>query len=145
MNHEHAKLIEYLQEFSFILKHKLEIENKPLDALSRVALVISSLEFQILGFETLKEDYKSSHDFNIIYLEHEAKSLTFNSSFIIIDGYLFKDKRLCTPRTSMRDFLIIELHSGGIAKHFGKSKIQDLVEKMILLAFFKKRCWTIYK
>ena len=38
-------------------------------------------------------------------------------------GLLFKKHQLCIPSCSMRDNLIKEKHSGGLAGHFGADKI----------------------
>ena len=35
---------------------------------------------------------------------------------------LFKGSQLCIPRSSMRDKLIKEKHSGGMIGHFGQDK-----------------------
>ena len=49
--------------------------------------------------------------------------------FIIQDGMLFKGNQLCIPRSSMRENLIKEKHSGGLAGHFGRDKTFALVAK----------------
>ena len=49
--------------------------------------------------------------------------------FIIQDGMLFKGSQLCIPRSSMRENLIMEKHSGGLATHFGQEKTLALVAK----------------
>ena len=47
--------------------------------------------------------------------------------FIIQDGMLFKGSQLCIPIISMRENLIKEKHSGGLAGHFGRDKMIALV------------------
>ena len=47
--------------------------------------------------------------------------------FIIQDGMLFKGNQLCIPRSFMRENLIKEKHSGGLAGHFGWDKTSTLV------------------
>jgi hypothetical protein len=42
--------------------------------------------------------------------------------YLIQDGLLFKGSQLCIPKCSMRDNLLKEKHSGGLAKHFGHDK-----------------------
>jgi hypothetical protein len=46
----------------------------------------------------------------------------------MLDGYLFKIKQLCIPIGSMRENFIRELHSSGLAGHFGKDKMLALIE-----------------
>ena len=42
---------------------------------------------------------------------------------------LFKGSQLCIPRSSMRENLIKEKHSGVLARHFGQDKIFALVAR----------------
>lgn len=44
------------------------------------------------------------------------------------DGYLFQGTHLCIPHTSVRDFIVWEMHAGGMAGHFGRDKTIALVE-----------------
>ena len=48
--------------------------------------------------------------------------------YFMQDGYLFKGKKLCIPIGSMREKIIGELHSSGLAGHFGKDKTLALIE-----------------
>ena len=65
-------------------------------------------------------------------------SLT-HKDFQIYNGYLFKDNRLCIPSTSIRDFLIWEIHQGGFAGHFGQDKTITDVEHRFFLPKMKKQ------
>ena len=42
--------------------------------------------------------------------------------YLIQDGMLFKGNQLCIPRSSMRENLIKEKHSGGMVGYFGRDK-----------------------
>lgn len=56
-------------EYTFVIKHKVGIENKPADALSRAVLIFSLMSIQVVGFASLKRDYSSYKDFSIIYFD----------------------------------------------------------------------------
>ena len=42
------------------------------------------------------------------------------------NDYLFKGKRLCVPKRSIRRLLVKEAHDGGLMGHFGVQKILDM-------------------
>ncbi|VVA38897.1 PREDICTED: reverse mRNAase, partial [Prunus dulcis] len=90
----HIKWTEYLQIFTFVIRHRPRVDNKVADALSR---------------------------------EVTAGNRRDHVDFLLRDGYLFRGTQLCIPRTSLRDFLVWELHAGGLAGHFGKDKTITLV------------------
>ena len=48
--------------------------------------------------------------------------------FVLNDGYLFIGRKLCIPRTSLREFFVWELHAGGLVGHFWNEKIIEAVE-----------------
>lgn len=50
-------------------------------------------------------------------------------SFIIQDGMLLRGSQFCIPKSSMRENVIKENHSGGLAQHFGRDKTISLVNK----------------
>ena len=111
-----------MQSYNFVIKHKSREQNRFADALSRKNHLLSIISPQIIGLDKIKEIYDSCKDFKNIYTEVLNGNSPNHSDFQIHDGYLFKDNRLCIPSTSIRDFLIWEIHQGGLAGHFGRDK-----------------------
>uniref|UniRef100_A0A2N9HIL9 CCHC-type domain-containing protein n=1 Tax=Fagus sylvatica TaxID=28930 RepID=A0A2N9HIL9_FAGSY len=129
LNFRHASWVEYLQRYNFALKHKAGIENKAADALSRRVTLLSMMSTNITGFERLRDEYESCPDFGQVHATLSSAPHPTIEDYTIQDGYLFKANKLCIPRTSVRDFLVWELHAGGLAGHFGLDKTIEEVER----------------
>jgi hypothetical protein len=54
--------------------------------------------------------------------------------FMIQDGLFFRGNQLCIPDCSMRENLVKEKHSGGLAGHFGHDKTFAKLSRIVLLA-----------
>lgn len=98
------------------------MENRVADALSRRPNLLTIFSVNISGFAALKELYLMDPDFRTIWLELQQNPPHSMSTYAIKDGFLTKDSRICVPVGSMRAFIINELHSGGLAGHFGFDK-----------------------
>ena len=59
--------VEFLEQFSYMIKHKRGKSNVVADALSRRYALLSTLEAKFLGFECIKELYEHDADFSHIY------------------------------------------------------------------------------
>ena len=138
VNPRHAKWIEFLQSYNFFIKHKPGEDNRVGDALSMKKHLLSIISPQIIGLDKIKEIYDSCKDFKNIYNEVLNGNSSNHSDFQIRDGYLFKDNRLCIPSTSIRDFLIWEIHQGGLVGHFGRDKTIADVEHRFVWPKMKK-------
>ena len=137
LNPRHVKWVAFLQEYSFVLKHKAGVENKPANALSRRVALLNSLSVEVVGFEQLKDEYPTCPDFGGTYVSLSSDQRMMGE-YVLKDGFLFKGDRLCIPRMSLREFLIWELHSGGIAGHFGRDKTIALVEDRLYWPSLKR-------
>jgi hypothetical protein len=120
LNARHARWVNYLQEFTFVLKHKAGVENAVADALSRKSFLLSKLSTNITCFVELKGAYNADLDFGERYKTLLESPNQSDGVYSLLEGYLFKGSRLCLPRTSIREFAIRELHAGGLAGHFGR-------------------------
>jgi hypothetical protein len=57
LNHRHAKWVEFMESFSYVIKYKKGQVNMVIDALSRRFALISMLNARLMGFEQEKEQY----------------------------------------------------------------------------------------
>lgn len=110
LNHRYAKWFKYVQEYTFVLKHCKGIENKVVDALSRVTLFLNTLSVEVVGFKHMIHDYPLCRDFGETYASVHDPSSPSSRGYCVHNRYLFRGVRLCIPSTSLRDYLVMELH-----------------------------------
>ena len=127
-----------------MIKHTSGKSNKVVDALSRVNLVLQEIKVSALGFENLVNMYKEDVDFKDKYAACE-NPVAHNRSewldYMLEEGLLFKDSKLCILECSMRENLIQEKHSGGLSGHFGQDKTFAQVSNF----FFCQECSMMYR
>jgi hypothetical protein len=125
LNQRHVKWVEYIQNFTFVIKHIFGTANKVVDALSRKCLLLQEFKVRTLGFDDLKDMYADDSDFKEAYEAAENPVLRDRSlwiDYVIRDGLLFKGNQPCILNFSMRENLLKEKNSGGLAGHFGHDK-----------------------
>ena len=81
------------------------------DALSRRYAIVSTLNAKLLGFEYVKKLYANDDDFANVYGACEKAAF---SKFYRLDGYLFRENRLCVPNSSMCELLVREACEDGL-------------------------------
>jgi hypothetical protein len=99
----------------------------------------------LLRFEFLKELYEGDEELGEIYLAY--KKGAFNNFYKHV-GFLFREKRLCIPKGSIRELLVKEAHGGNLMgpfrmtetlsilqEHFYWSKMRREVERHYCLCF----------
>uniref|UniRef100_A0A2N9I8P5 CCHC-type domain-containing protein n=1 Tax=Fagus sylvatica TaxID=28930 RepID=A0A2N9I8P5_FAGSY len=109
LNRRHAQWMEFIETFPYVIKYKQGKENIVADALSRRYALISTLNAKLLGFEYVKELYVNDDDFASVFAACEKAAF---GKFYRLDGYLFRENRLCVPNSSMRELLVREAHGG---------------------------------
>jgi hypothetical protein len=125
LKQKHAKWVEYMHNFTFVIKHISGTANKVVDALSRKCLLLQEFRVKTLGFENLRDRYAEDADFGEAYEAAENPVLRDRSPWIdymIQEEFLFRGNQLCILKCSMRENLLKEKHSGGLAGHFGHDK-----------------------
>ena len=105
-----------------MLKHRSGKSNRVVDALSRRQLFLTVMQVEVVGFDEFKNLYPKDPDFAEVWKackEPVAIDRTRWLDYSIQDGMFFKGSQSCIPRSSMRENLIKDKHSGGMVGHFG--------------------------
>ena len=87
------------------------------------------MSIETTGFERIREEYATCPDFGKIYTLLQDGLARERDDFFLQDGYLFRATQLCIPQGSTRDFIILDIHAGGLAGHFGRNKTIELLER----------------
>ncbi|RDY14130.1 hypothetical protein CR513_00854, partial [Mucuna pruriens] len=103
LNKGHAKWLEFIKQFPYMIKYKKGKENVVADALCRRYVLLSTLDAKLLGFEYVKELCVINPDFSHIYVA------------------CAKGNKLCMPKSSLYELLVRETW-GGLMGHLGIKK-----------------------
>ncbi|CAA7030667.1 unnamed protein product [Microthlaspi erraticum] len=112
----HAPWIAYLQQFTFIIKHQSGKTNEVADALSRRHSLLTTLHASVVGFSVFTELYRLDPFFGNIWPD---LSNGVQSDYVLLDGFIIRENRLCIPDCSLRLKIIKELHEEG---HVGRDR-----------------------
>jgi hypothetical protein len=115
LDRRHAKRVEFIETFLYIIKYKQSKENIMADALSRMYVLLNTMNTKLIDFEYMKALYANDSDFSKIY--NECGHLTFGK-FYVMDNFLFKENQLGVLASSLHEFLVREAHKGGLMGHF---------------------------
>jgi hypothetical protein len=67
LNQKHAKWVEFMHNFNFVIKHIAGTTNKVADSLSKRSLIVHEFQVKTLGFKHLNEMYTKDVDFKEAY------------------------------------------------------------------------------
>jgi hypothetical protein len=90
LNRRHAKWVEFIESFPYVIKHKKGKENVIADALSRRYTMLSQLDCKIFRLETIKAQYAQDDDFKDVLLN--CKEGKIWNKFVLTDGFIFRAK-----------------------------------------------------
>ncbi|KAL0546709.1 hypothetical protein IC582_016621 [Cucumis melo] len=126
LNKRHAKWVEFIETFPYVIHYKKGKDNMVADALSRMYALFSSHSAKVLGFKHMIELYKiEKSEFYDVYAQClEGKNI---QDYIVFDEMLFRKGKLCIPKCSIRELLVKEAHGGGLMGHFGEFKTYSML------------------
>jgi hypothetical protein len=104
LNRRHAKWVEFIESFPYIIKHKKGKDNIIADALSRRYIMLSQLDCHIFGLESIKGQYEFDADFKYVLLN--CKEGRAWNKYVLNEGYLFRANRLCIPVGFRSSFIV---------------------------------------
>jgi len=95
LNKRHARWVEFIETFPYVIKYKHGKENVVADALCKRYVLLSTLETKLLGFEFIKDLYATDPDFKEIF--RKCSKAAYGKYYQVSD-FLFFDNRLCAPQ-----------------------------------------------
>jgi hypothetical protein len=104
LNHRHAKWVEFIEYFPYVIKHKKGKENIIAEALSRRYALLTKLDYKFFGLETIKDQYVHDANFKDVLL-HCQDGKAWNK-FIFNYGFVFRASKLCILASSIRLLLL---------------------------------------
>ncbi|RDX61178.1 Retrovirus-related Pol polyprotein from transposon 17.6, partial [Mucuna pruriens] len=99
LNKRHAKWIEFLEQFPYVIKHKQGELNVIANALSRIHTLISMIKTKMFGLDCIMLLYEKDIDFSEPFVMYVHATFC---DYYRHDGFLFKGKILCVPMGSIR-------------------------------------------
>ena len=99
LNKRHAKWSEFIESFPYVIKYIKGKENIVADALSRICMLVTQLELDVIGFEHIKDLYEHDATFATPYAK--CLSHTYWEHYYLKDGYLMRANKLCILESSL--------------------------------------------
>lgn len=118
--------MEFLQAYTFVIKHKARSQNQVADASSIRHTLLSTMQVKVVGFDTIKDLHKDDLFFGKIWAKCFKGPY---KHFLLQDGFMFRKNYLCIPQCSLREAILIEAHSSNLGGHFGKNKTLALIQE----------------
>jgi hypothetical protein len=125
LNRRHAKWVKFIESFPYVIKYKKGKDNVIADALSRHYTMLSQLDFNFFGLETIKEQYLHDAEFKDVL--HNCRDGRTWNKFILNYEFVFCANKLCILDCSVCLLLLQEVHGGGLMGHFGVKKMEDVL------------------
>jgi hypothetical protein len=119
LNKRHVRLVEFKETFPYVIRYKQGKENVVTDALSPRYVLLSTLDAKLLGFEHNKELYAEDHKF---CEEYRACEKIASGKFFRLNGFLFRENKLCVPNCFMRELISVGITWWGINGTFWSCK-----------------------
>ncbi|KAF7802273.1 Transposon Ty3-G Gag-Pol polyprotein [Senna tora] len=86
LNCRHARWVEFIETFPYVIQYKQGKENVVVDALSRRYALVSTLTAKFLGFEHVKELYMNDPDFGNVFGLPKTRNGK-DSIFVVVDRF----------------------------------------------------------
>ncbi|GJS16697.1 RNA-directed DNA polymerase [Tanacetum coccineum] len=93
----HAKWVEFIQAFSFVIRHKVRSNNQVADALNHRHLLITTMQIRVQGFDSFRGLYCDDPDFREIWSKCD-NAIILEGHTGGLSSYFGRDKTLALLR-----------------------------------------------
>jgi hypothetical protein len=114
LSSRHAGWVAYVQQFSFLIKHKYGVLNKVANVISWKTLLLKTMKTKVLGFYFLKDALSINLFFSHVVSDVIAEN---RADFILYGGFIFKGNKFYISKGSLILKIIQELYNEGHMGH----------------------------
>ncbi|RDX89997.1 hypothetical protein CR513_28191, partial [Mucuna pruriens] len=140
--HSDHESLKHLRGQHKLNKRYAKWANVVANSFSRRHALLAMLETKLLGFECIKYLYLMDDNFKETY---ELYVNSANGGFFRHDGLLFKEKRLCVSKSSIRELLVNKAHEGNIIGHFKEDKTYETLHEHFYWPHIRRDMHHIYE
>ena len=97
LNNRHMKLVKFLQNYTFVMKHNLRNTNKVTDVLGQRVALLGMMTIQSTRLDSMKADYEVNRYSNKAWKELREPCSFYKNPYMdyfIQESYLFRGHRL---------------------------------------------------
>jgi hypothetical protein len=102
INARHARWMDYLQQFDFVIRHKAGTENKVADTLSRRPHLLHMFSANVAGFDSMKTEYTSDEDFGSVWNNISNQGNSAEKEYVCFREFFYYRAPWQGPRWPLR-------------------------------------------
>ena len=124
LNRRHAKWVEFIKTFSYVIKYKQGNDNMVVDVLSKRYDLFTSLSAKILGLEHITELYRDVQDFKTIFMHLVLQKKAVDNYYLFHKFFMLR-----ISKCSIKNLLLREAHGGALMEHLRINTVYKMLHK----------------
>ena len=126
LNHRHAKWVEFMETFSYVIKYKQGKDNTVAHVLSKRYDLFTSLTEKFLELSILLNYMEMTKTLELFMHLVQKKMV---DEYYVFHNFLITKSMLCIPKCSIKDLFLREAYGGALMGHLRINKVYKMLHK----------------